>query len=639
MKSNLLEGCRASAYLLGALLFLCLGQWSKTHITIFDGCFYLILRDVPHQFVSFPLWVANIVAAVFLFCTLFLLVPIFRVPRRWWLQITIFGGLLLICALPLHVHVNSMRSYAGRLLPLSHCLIFSSVGVAIGVRGIIRSPLRRFHCYATRLFDWLAGVHAWRFLFCLFLLSFLWINLISLGVFEHTPRYSDSCAYLFQARLFAEGLLYASPPSDPEFFLAPHTILTDKWYSQYPPGHPALLALGVLLGIPWIVNPLLGALTIVCIYLLAKEVYEDSIARLSAVLASISSFFLLMSSEFMAHTSTLFFMTSAVLSFVWMLKGKRSLLSAVACGVSLGIAVLCRPYTTICICVPLGIAALVKRKQLLLRQVLVGLIPLLVGCVVFLAYNFATTGHPLIFGYIALHGKGHYPGFHLDPSGEQFHTISQGIKYVLGNLNALNYYLFEWPIPSLLFFSICLVFGKKRFWEWLFVGWIGALIVGHFFYYFNGLDFGPRFIYEALPALVLLTSQGIILSIRWLGHQTHDFLRVRNTFLLALSGLFLFAFVFQVPTTAMSYKRFGSDVSVQKYLDHKQVPRALVFVDKPLYLAHYPLNAPFANQHIYAIDKGIENRRLAEKFPDYRYFIADEEEVVEVSIDELIQRR
>lgn len=636
MKSNLLEASRAGGYLLGVILFLWLGQWSKTHITILDGYVYLILRNIPHQFISFPLWVANIFATVLLFWTLFLLMPIFLVPRQRWLQIIIFGVFLLICALPLHVHIDSERSYAGRLLPLSYCIILSSVGVAIGVRGIIRGLLRRFHFYVTHLFDWLTGVHTWMFLFWLSLFSFLSINLISLAVFEHTPRYSDSCVYLFQARLFAEGMLYTSPPSDPDFFSAAHTILTDKWYSQYPPGYPALLALGVILGIPWVVNPFLGALTIVCIYLLAKEIYGDGVARLSAVLASISSFFLLMSSEFMAHTSTLFFVTSAVLSFVWMLKGRRGLLSSVVCGTSLGIAVLCRPYTTVCICVPLGIAALVKQKQLVLWQVLVGLVPFLGGCVVFFVYNYATTGHPLIFGYIALHGKGHYPGFHLDPSGEEFHTISQGIKYVLGNLNALNYYLFEWPMPSMFFFCTCLVFCKKRFWEWLFVGWIGALIIGHFFYYFNGLDFGPRFIYEALPALVLLTSQGIILSIRWLEHQTHDFLRARNTVFLALSGLFLLAFLFQVPSTAMSYKRFGSSVSVQNYLDRKQVPRALVFMkDKHLYLAHYPFNAPFAKPHIYAKDRGSENKKLAEKFPEYRYFIADEKKVVEVSIDEL----
>ena len=37
------------------------------------------------------------------------------------------------------------------------------------------------------------------------------------------------------------------------------------------------------------------------------------------------------------------------------------------------------------------------------------------------------------------------------------------------------------------------------------------------------------------------------------------------------------------------------------------------------------------NPHIYARYRKNENRKLAEKFPDYRYFIADETDIVEVS--------
>ena len=47
------------------------------------------------------------------------------------------------------------------------------------------------------------------------------------------------------------------------------------------------------------------------------------------------------------------------------------------------------------------------------------------------------------------------------------------------------------------------------------------------------------------------------------------------------------------------------------------------------------LNAPFAKPHIYAKDRENENRKLAEKFPNYRYFIADKKDIVEVSMDEL----
>ena len=443
---------------------------------------------------------------------------------------------------------------------------------------------------------------------------------------------------MFQARLFANGMLSAPLPPEPQFFEAQHAILSDKWYTMYPPGYPTILALGVLFRISWLVNPILGALTIVCIYLLAKELYGDNIAKLSAMLACASSFFIFMSSEFMSHSSALFLVTLSFLSFVWMVKKKRPLLSAVVCGASLGIALLCRPYTTVWICVPLGIAAIVARKELSLRHILIGFIPIIVACFAFLAYNYATTGNPLLFGYIARHGKTHYPGFHQDPWRDQFHTAAQGLKYVIGNLNGLNYYLFEWPMPSLFFACLFLAYGKKSLWEWLLVGWIGALLVGHFFYFFNQLAFGPRFVYESLPALILLTSRGLSLTTQFMTSQWKSLSEVhaQNILCLVLLGLFLFAFLFNVPSTAKSYQSFGKDVTIQKYLNENDVVQALVFVKGArTHWVHYPFNVPFAKPHIYAKDRGSENKKLAEKFPEYRYFIAAQGKVEEVSIDEL----
>ncbi len=57
--------------------------------------------------------------------------------------------------------------------------------------------------------------------------------------------------------------------------------------------------------------------------------------------------------------------------------------------------------------------------------------------------------------------------------------------------------------------------------------------------------------------------------------------------------------------------------------------------DARAYQVHYPFNAPFAKPPLYAKDRGSENKKLAEKFPGSRYFIADQEKIIEVSIDEL----
>ena len=195
-------------------------------------------------------------------------------------------------------------------------------------------------------------------------------------------------------------------------------------------------------------------------------------------------------------------------------------------------------------------------------------------------------------------------------------------------------------MSSLFFVCLFLAYGKKSLWEWLLVGWIGALLVGHFFYFFNQLDFGPRFVYECLPALILLTSKGLSLSTQFITSRwkTLSDAHARNILCLILIGLFLFAYTFNMPVTAKTYQYYGKDVAIQKYLNKNDVTQALVFVkDAHAYQVHYPFNVPFAKPHIYAKDRGSENKKLAEKFPGYRYFIADEEKVEEVSIDELQQ--
>ena len=78
---------------------------------------------------------------------------------------------------------------------------------------------------------------------------------ISWHLFDGVPGFMDSCSYMFQARLFAHGMLSAPLPPEPEFFEVGNTILSDRWYTVYPPGYPAVLALGVIFKISWLVNP------------------------------------------------------------------------------------------------------------------------------------------------------------------------------------------------------------------------------------------------------------------------------------------------------------------------------------------------------------------------------------------------
>ena len=633
MNSEHLPWHRIANYLFGGLFCFTIGYWLKKNLVILDGKVLISWHESSYLSISFPIWGVNLIAGALLLYILLLILKNFAVLQQQTVHAVVFCILLTICILPLYAQFN----YVKRLSDL-YGIVVNSLGMVLCFRGLIGMQLSRPHKICTRIIQWIRNIHPRPFMIGMFIGCVLICGSISWHIFDGVPGFLDSCSYLFQARLFAHGMLAAPLPPETQFFEVGNIILSDKWYTVYPPGYPAVLVLGVLFRITWLVNPILGGLTIVCIFLLAKELYGDNTAKLAVVLACASSFFLFMSSEFASHTATLFFITVAFLSFVRMIKKKRPLLSAVVCGVALGVALLCRPYTTAWICVPMGIAAIVKRKELSLRHILIGMVPILAACITFLAYNYATTGHPLLFGYIAMHGKDHYPGFHQAPWSDQPHTVAQGFKHIFSNLNALSIFLFEWPMPSLFFACLFLAYGKKRFWEWVLVGWIGALLVGQFFYFFNRLDFGPRFVYESLPALILLTSRGVSLTTQFITSQWKSLSedQAQNILCLVFISLFLFAFLLNVPATVKTYQYYGKDVTIQKYLNKNNVKRGLVFVkDTHAYQVHYPFNAPFAKPHIYAKDREKENRKLAEKFPDHRYFIADEKDIVEVSMDEL----
>ena len=94
------------------------------------------------------------------------------------------------------------------------------------------------------------------------------------GVFAGNPHLVDEIAQLFHARALAAGRLVAPVPEPAEAFLLMNTLVAgDGWMSQYPPGQTVLLAVGLLLRAEWLVNPLLGGIGTILIYLMGRGLY------------------------------------------------------------------------------------------------------------------------------------------------------------------------------------------------------------------------------------------------------------------------------------------------------------------------------------------------------------------------------
>lgn len=334
-------------------------------------------------------------------------------------------------------------------------------------------------------------------------------------VFGGIPHVQDSIAQLFQARIFAGGHLWAPAPPQPDLFDYAHMILKEgRWYSQYPPGQALLLVPGVWLGAPWLVNPILGGLAVFGTYWLGREFGGRAVARIAALLGLISPFLLLMSAEFMSHAGALFACTYFLLFYFRAARGAR-VRTGIWAGLFAALAILIRPFSAFAMLIPCGLHAawlLLKTRREFAPPLAAIASGVGAGLTLLLLYNLGTTGHFLRFGYMELHGSQHGLGFGHGLWGLEGHSFARGVQQSWDRLQLLHRRLFEWPITSL--WPLALALGHRAWRQrWLLASFPVTLLVAHVFYWYHDANdcFGPRYLYEALAPLLILSAHGLLL--------------------------------------------------------------------------------------------------------------------------------
>ncbi len=325
-------------------------------------------------------------------------------------------------------------------------------------------------------------------------------------VFSSNPHLVDEIAQLFQARVYAAGRMAAPIPEFPEFFLFLNSFITQQgWVSQYPPGHPALLGMGLLVGLEWIVNPLLAGASVFLVFQLTRQLYGPRTALTASFLWATSGWVIFMSGTYQNHVSAAAF---ALLAWVAVLGLRRVAVSrGVLCGVALGILGTIRPLDTVAASLPVLFWVLYSRQWRMTPWILLGGAPF----VAVLAFvNWKSFGHPTMFGYTALYGVAHGLGFHTDPYGWAF-TPFDALRNLFYVLRRVHIYLFEWPIPAALPIGVWAFFGKqKRKSELVVAVGILSLPLCYFFYWHSGYYIGPRFYYGITPFLAIATARAWI---------------------------------------------------------------------------------------------------------------------------------
>ena len=305
---------------------------------------------------------------------------------------------------------------------------------------------------------------------------------------------SDEMAQRLQANLLLQGRFFARLDAPAEFFSAPGVVITPaaRLYSQFPIGGPAAIALGV--------------------YWFAAAVYGEPVGRASGALFTLSPFVLFVGASQMNHVLTLAGVMLALVGLVRWDRGGGGAASAwgAACvGAGIGVAAATRPYDTVALSVVVAafqIGRVARDRRLapsLAVQLLLGAVPV----AILLYANARTTGSPWLFGYDVLNGAAHQPGFHVAPTGVP-HTPLRGLQLASGYVLRLDRYLFEWPLPGLLPVVVALaLLPRFNRWDGLLLGSTGALLLAYACYWFDGFFAGPRFLYDAVPALVIFAAR------------------------------------------------------------------------------------------------------------------------------------
>ena len=396
--------------------------------------------------------------------------------------------------------------------------------------------------------------------------------LVSRTVFERLPHLEDEVAYLYQARIFARGDLVIESPQPRRAFWQPFVVdYNDRRFGKYTPGWPAMLAAGVLLGQPWVVNAFLAGLTVALVYRLGREIFNPETGVIAAALTAFSPMALLLNATLMGHTAALCFTTLFMYAYWRMERRRQALKWGVIAGIALGLVVINRPLTAVGISAPFVVwsgirlaRSVIHRGELetytILRPLLaLAGITLLISMAIPI-FNTAATGNPatnlytLVWSYDKVgFGEGY---------GRNGHTLEKGIRHARFDLSLMAADLFGWQLgaitpdlqqhlltegdywPPTGLSWILLPFGlflaRRKRWTWLLAAVPVMLIIVHLAYWIGSQRYSTRYYFEALTALSLLSA----IPLAWFWRRIPDRL---------LRGLWAFGFAALLVYTHYTY--------------------------------------------------------------------------------------
>ena len=487
---------------------------------------------------------------------------------------------------------------------------------------------------------------------------------IRLCVLQGAPLTDDETAYRFAAELLASGRLWVSSPELKHFFDHGFMINDGRLYPVYFLGWPALLAPGVWIGAPGIMNPFYSALTVPPLVWVIGHVVGRPWGRAGAFLFLSSPFLQIAAATQLSHTSCLAALTWCLWMYVRATDPNASLRDHIGFALSFSLAFCIRPHSALPIGLPLIVSWAMSVARLTdpqrIRAVGAFLISSTAMATLFLGTLWAQNGSPWLPGYARYHQYIVDTDFRFPwsdavltnavPGFDFSHLVPALIKTASG-IFRLNFDLFGWPTSlCLLWFALPVAVSRSRiFW---------AMFASYFlFFLFQndwGIDtFGPVHAFEVSLPVVVLTIMGV----RNLGQRMNrkrgdgslSATLQKSAFAPALlSALAVTAWLGFVPIRLQAVRQIAAHLNVAlRAAERAGIDRAVIFAPFPFappchsvprhFVFFRPVSDPFLTNDILWVNHITveDDRRLVTSLGDRPGFIMQWTDACKVTLQPL----
>lgn len=431
--------------------------------------------------------------------------------------------------------------------------------------------------------------------------------------FKEVAQIIDEVVYLFQAKIFVSGSLWAPAPPLPEFFQIPYTAIhEDKWFGIFFPGQSILLAIGWLFNAPYIINPILSGCLVFITMITARKLFDPTVSLLAGMICAFSPFVLLQGSSYFGHViAAIFFMLS--IYFLLTLESNKSRWMPPTLGFCLGALALCRPMSMVVVVIfGVGWLSYLWKAQRLdlsrMGKMMLGFLPVFFAFgIIQLIDNKILTGEFLMTPH-------QYAIKISEFSGQHF------LSNTFLNILALSVDFLGMPLISLIPFGWYVLSGNKYSYVLLSLVLLNFLIYG--LYSYHGISYGPRFHFELVPFLCMGTAYALVNA-----QKVPPLSFLLGCFLITLCGV--------LPARLSVYSERADFYHIEPLISASSIERpALIFIEQHLqpdeiarvtpYIAGFQLNPiDLKGEIIYAIDKGEHNTALISQYKGYHPYLLD----------------